>query len=183
MDLLDRLHEEFTNEVGEEGAEAIMMNPCLEVIRYREKLAQGFTTHAFNMADFTLLVKDLTEKVGFMHSIFFYPETRLQVFYKDERTGKKSKIHLEGFRGASWFDYQIQLERFFPRNKKIIQIKIAYEIYEMVVVFLPRVFIQKKSRKYTCPLVTVDIKTGEATLGTDSFYPSMYNPIVEEDLF
>ena len=165
-----------------EREEMVEMVERVERYNFRE-LIDGVTTHAFNMVDFIMAAKDFGEKLALRKSVFCYSKTRLQVFFKNKGKSKKCKIHLKGFKGASWFNYQIQLTRFLPKNAEIIEITILHACYEMVVVFLPRVFVQKKQRKYKCPLLTVDTKTGEATWGTNSFYPSIYNPIVEEDLF
>ena len=146
----------------------------------RDELMRGVTKHAFNMVDFILLTKDFQKGFALSKSVFCYPERRMEVFYKNASTRKKCKIHLNGFEGASWFDYQIQLTRFLPKNAKIIEITIFHNDYKMVVVFLPRVFVQKRIRAYKCSLLSVNLKTGEARNGTtSSFRPSIYNPRVE----
>ena len=132
------------------------------------------------MADFMLVAKSLQKGLLLSESIFHYPKTKIEVFHEGKKKkGKKCMIHLQGYEGASWFDYQIQLTRFLPKNAKIIEITIIYKHIKMVVVFIPRVFVQKRKRKYKCTLLTVNLKTGDSTLGTTSFTPSTYNPRLE----
>ena len=143
----------------------------------RDELRRGITRHAFNMVDFMVLTKDFQNRLYLSESIFCCPETRLEVFYKNKSTRAKRVMHLVGFRGASWFDYQIQLTRFFPKVARIIEITVVHDDSKMVVVFLPRVFVQKRARIYKCPLITVYTKTGEYVINDMAgFYPSTYNP-------
>ena len=180
---LERAEEEERGRMVEEGR--VERDECHEFHRLRYELIDGLTTHAFNMVDFMLAAKDFSKRLALCKSVFYYPNTRLEVFFerkKDKR--KKCKIHLKGFKGASWFDYQIQLAWFLREDTNIIEISIIHNYYKMVVVFLPRTsFKPRGRRRYKCPLLTVDTKTGNKTWGTNSFNPSTYNPLIEEDLF
>ena len=142
----------------------------------RNESRRGITRPAFNMVDFMLVAKDIQKRLSLSESIFHYPETRIVVFYENKKRGKKCMMRLEGYEGASWFDYRIQLIRFLPKNAKIIEITIFHKDSKIVVVFIPRVFVQKISKKYNCPVLDVDTKTGDSTRSTSSLIPSTYNP-------
>ena len=179
---VERIQEEYNRRQRRMGDEVRREWEWYEFQGWREgrdELRRGITAHAFNMVDFILLTKKVQQLLSLSESIFYYPETKLEVFYKNKNSRKKCKIHLNGFEGASWFDYQIQLTRFLPKNAKIIEITIIHHDSKMVVVFLPSVFVQKRQRIYKCSLLTVDTKTGDATWGTNSFTPSTYNPRIE----
>ena len=137
-------------------------------------------THAFNMVDFILVVRDFQERLYLEESIFCYQNTKEEVFYKPKKKKKREKVTkkilLNGFNGASWFDYQIQLARFLPNDSKVIDIAISHCDSRLVVVFLPRVFTQKKKGILQCQLLTVDTKTGMTTCGFTTFLPCFYNP-------
>ena len=146
------------------------------------------TTHAFNMVDFILAVKDFEKRLFLEKPIFYYPNTQVEVFYKKNKKKKKrecgtGKILLMGFYGACWFDFQIQLARFLPSKHKIIEINISMGNSNLDVFFLPRVFTPRIGRNHRCQLLTVDIKTGEALLENIRFRPNPYDPPIEEDLF
>ena len=100
-------------------------------------------------------------------------ETRKTTFGPN---GKTKKILLNGFYGASRFDFQIQLTRFLPKDANIIDITISYGDSSLLVVFLPRVYTPKD--KHRSPLLTVDTKTGETSSKRITFHPSTYNPLI-----
>ena len=149
----------------------------------RDELRRGITTHAFNMVDFIFAAKDFQKRLYLEESIFYYPNTKVEVFYKNKNPRKKvkvtKKILLNGFHGASWFDFQIQLTRFLQKDSQVIDITISHYDSSLVVVFLPRVFTPKKRKGHQCQLLTVDTKTGESTCGFTTFQPSIYNPRIE----
>ena len=142
------------------------------------------TTHAFDMVDFILATKDFQKRLFFKEPIFNYSKTNVAVFYKNKNPRKKvkktKKILLRFFFGASWFDFQIQLTRFLPKDAKVIDIIISHCNSRLVVVFLPRVFTPKIERNHHCQLLTVDVKTGKTSPGYTTFRPSTYNPLIEE---
>ena len=140
------------------------------------------TTHAFEMVDFRSATKDFEKRLSLEKPIFHYSETQVAMFYKNpkKRARKTKRILLRGFYGASWFDFQIQLARFLPKDAQIIDITISYGNSSLLVVFLPRVFTPKIGKNHHCPLLTVDIKTGEIFSEHIRFRPSTYNPPIEE---
>ena len=137
----------------------------------------GITTHAFDVLEFNFAIKDF-EKRLFLGgtSIFSYSKTQVSVFYQTFRGKKTKKILLNGFSGASRFDFQIQLTRFLPKDANIIDITISNGDSSLLVVFLPRVYTPKD--KHRCPLLTVDTKTGETSSKRITFCPSTYNPLL-----
>ena len=147
------------------------------------ELILDITTHAFDMVDFIFATKDFEKRLFLEKPIFHYSNTQVAVFYKNKNPRKKvkvtKKILLNGFYGASWFDFQIQLTRFLPKDSQVIDITISYGNSRLVVVFLPRVFTPKKGKDHQCQLLTVVTKTGEATFGFTTFRPSTYNPRIE----
>ena len=134
------------------------------------------TKHAFDMVDFMLLARGFSKVLFLEKSIFCYPETRMEVFFKKKNSRKKSLIRLEGHEGASWFDYHIQLTRFLPDKVRIAEISISYRGIKMVVLFVPRVFKKIGGLDCSCSLLTVNTKTGGATWRTTFYSQSTYNP-------
>ena len=143
------------------------------------------TTHAFDVLDFNSAIKDFEKRIFCVESIFSYSGTsifsysgtQVSVFYQTFRSnGKTKKILLNGFYGASRFDFQIQLTRFLPKDANIIDITISCGNASLLVVFLPRVYTPKE--KHRCPLLTVDTKTGETSSKRITFHPSTYNPLI-----
>ena len=98
------------------------------------------------------------------------------MFYQTFRGKKTKKILLNGFSGASRFDFQIQLTRFLPKDANIIDITISNGKSSLLVVFLPRVYTPKD--KHRCSLLTVDTKTGETSSKRITFHSSTYNPLL-----
>ena len=143
--------------------------------------SRGGTTHAFNMVDFILATKDFEKRLSLEKPIFYYQNTEVAVFYKylKKNKGRTKKILLRGFCGASWFDYQIQLVRFLPKFAQVIDISVSYGYSILLVVFLPRAFTPRIGKRHHCPLLTVDIKTGESFFELVRFRPSTYNPRIE----
>ena len=139
------------------------------------------TTHAFNMVDFILVTRNFEKRLSLKKPIFYYSNTIVEVFYKNpsKKKGKTKKILLTGFCGASWFDFQIQLTRFFTRVCKVIDITISLDYSKLIVVFLPRVYTSKIGKNHHCPLLTVDTKTDESYSENIIFSPSTYNPRIE----
>ena len=134
------------------------------------------TTHAFDVLDFNSAIKDFERRLLCRSSIFSYSETQVSVFYQTFRRNKTKKILLNGFSGASRFDFQIQLTRFLPKDANIIDITISNGDSSLLVVFLPRVYTPKD--KHRCPLLTVDTKTGETSSKRINFHPTTYNPLI-----
>ena len=164
------------------GLRQILRREMLEIEQWQEERNET-TTHAFDMVDFILATKDFQKRLSLEESIFYYPNTKVEVFYKNKNPRKKvkvtNKILLNGFHGASWFDYQIQLTRFLPKDSQVIDVTISYGNSRLVVVFLPRVFTPKMGKNHQCQLLTVDTKTGETTFGFTTFRPCIYNPLIE----
>ena len=134
-------------------------------------------THAFDVLDFNSAIKDFEERLLCRtSSIFSFSGTQVSVFYQNLRGKKTKKILLNGFSGASRFDFQIQLTRFLPKDANIIDITISYGNASLLVVFLPRVYTPQE--KHRCPLLTVDTKTGETSSKRITFRPSTYNPLL-----
>ena len=133
-------------------------------------------THAFDVLDFNSAIKDFEKRLLCGTSIFSYSGTQVSVFYQTFRGKKTKKILLNGFSGASRFDFQIQLTRFLPKDANIIDITISNGDSSLLVVFLPRVYTPKD--KHRCPLLTVDTKTGETSSKRITFHPSTYNPLL-----
>ena len=128
--------------------------------RQRQRQRQGIeqrqgiviTTHAFGMVDFILATKYFQKRFFLKEPIFNYSNTKVEVFYKNKNPRKKvkktNKILLNGFYEASWFDFQIQLTRFLPKDSKVIDITISHCNSRLVVVFLPRVFTPKIGKNH-----------------------------------
>ena len=133
-------------------------------------------TRAFDVLEFNSAIKDFEERLLCVGSIFSYSRTQVSVFYQTFMRKKTKKIFLNGFSGASRFDFQIQLTRFLPKDANIIDITISNGKSSLLVVFLPRVYTPKD--KHRCFLLTVDTKTGETSSKRITFHSSTYNPLL-----